>query len=485
MTDLEITTAVVHGLPRAVAPGRWIRATSSRWAALPVLMAGTFVIVLDFFIVNVALPSMQANLRATTGTLEWVVAGYGLTFAALLITAGRLADRLGRRRVFSAGIALFTLASLACGLAPNAETLVAARLAQGIAGAAISTTVLALIGVLYTGADRARAIGVYAMVMGVAAAGGQLIGGALVELDVAHLGWRTVFLINVPVGIVAFATTPRLVPESRAPQAPRSDAGGLLLATTGLTALVLPLVQGRDDGWPAWSLGCLAAAPVVLAAFVVQQRRVARRGGTPLLDPELFRVRSFSAGLFTQLLLWSGQASFFLVLALFLQDGRGLSALASGLVFSILAVAYLVAAFTAPALAARHGRDVIAAGAISLAVGHGVLLATTAVTGGAIAALVPGLLLVGAGMGLALTPLTTTVLASAEPTQAGAVSGALSTMQQVGNALGVAVVGVVFFGAVPAHGYRHAFELSLVVLAGLLTVVACATRLLPQPETSC
>ena len=304
--------------------------------------------------------------------------------------------------------------------------------------------------------------------MGVAAVCGQLIGGVLVQLDIAGLGWRSCFLINVPVGALALGLAPRFVPESRAEHRSGLDLAGTMLVTAGVTAIVLPLVEGRQHGWPLWTWISLAAAPLLLLAFAYHQRRLARGGGTPLIAPALFRARSFTAGLLTQLAFWCGQASFFLVLALYLQQGRGLSALHAGLVFTILAVAYVAASAQAPALTERHGRRLLAAGALVLAAGHGLLLGAVADVGvgGSIWSLVPGLLLIGVGMGLLIVPLTTTILSGIDPEHAGAASGALATMQNVGAALGVAITGAIFFGALHA-GYAHALELSLAQLAAL------------------
>ena len=479
MTDLDLI---------AQAPARPPTPARSR-SPLPVLMCGVFMIVLDFFIVNVALPSIQAELHAGSSAIEWVVAGYGLTCAVLLIGGGRLGDLYGRRRVFCAGMALFVVASAACGLAPTAAVLVAARLVQGIGAALISPNVLSIIGVSYPGPARVRALTIYGLVMGLAAAGGQLIGGVLIQADLLHLGWRTVFLINVPVGVAALACARRQVTESTGdaarPGARRIgqlDLGGLLLVTAGLTALVLPLVEGAALHWPAWTWASFGATPVLLGAFVARELRRARRGRPVLLDLGLLRSRGLGAGLITQLAFWSGQASYFLVLALYLQSGRGLDALQAGLVFSILAAAYLVTSIRAPALTLRFGRSLIAAGALTLAAGHGLVLLAVA-AGGGIGWLVPGLLLAGAGMGLTITPLTTTILAYARPERAGAVSGVLSTMQQVGGSLGVAVTGVIFFGALHgASGYARGLELSLAQLGILLVVVAGLTRLLPRPR---
>ncbi|HEY2770971.1 MAG TPA: MFS transporter [Solirubrobacteraceae bacterium] len=460
---------------------RFSLARAGRWAPLPVLLTGTFIMVLDFFIVNVALPSIQSGLHASSSAIEWIVAGYGLTSAVFLVTGGRLGDRLGRRRTFSFGLGLFTLASAVCGIAPDSTMLVIARLVQGVGGALLMPNVMAIIGVAYSGEDRVKALSAYGMVMGLAAVGGQLIGGILVQADLFGLGWRTCFLINVPIGIAALVMAPRTVPESRDARSTKLDPVGTVLLTAALTALVLPLLDGRLHGWPLWTWMSLAAAPVLLVAFGLQQRGLARRGGAPLIDPRLFAHRTFTAGLVAQLVFWCGQASFFLVLALYLQSGRGLSALHAGLVFTILAIAYLAASLRAPELAVKHGREVLAAGALTLAAGHAVLLITIGEigVGGSIAALVPGLILVGAGMGLGITPLTTIILSGMQPEQAGAASGALTTMQNVGNAIGVALIGVIFFGAVHS-GFAPAFQWSLAALAAILVGVAGLTRLLPR-----
>jgi EmrB/QacA subfamily drug resistance transporter len=457
------------------------RARSSKWAALPVVLAGTFMVVLDFFIVNVALPSMQVELHASGGAIEWVVAGYALTSAVFLIVAARLGDQIGRRRTFVLGLTVFTLSSAACGVAGSPEILVLARLVQGIGAALLMPNVLAIIGVTYEGPDLAKALGAYGLVMGLAAVSGQLIGGALIQADIAGLGWRSCFLINVPIGLVAVLLARRVVPQSRSEQGSRLDLVGTALLTVGLTAMVLPLVEGRQHDWPLWTWVSLGIAPLILIGFAAHQRRLAARGGQPVMAPALFRARAFSAGLLTQLAFWSGQASFFLVLALYLQQGRGLSPMDSGLVFTILAVSYVAASVRAPQLIARHGRRLLAIGALVLAAGHGLLLAAVADVGvgGSVLALVPGLLAIGAGMGLLIVPLTTTILSSAPAEYAGAASGALTTMQNVGASLGVAITGVIFFGALHG-GYAHALELSLAELAALLLAVAGLTRLLPK-----
>src|SRR5580700_2221508 len=474
MTVTSTPSRSVQPPPSRSLPGRLLR---SRWSTLAVLMIGTFMFVLDFFIVNVALPSIQQGLHAGEGAIEWIVAGYAISTAVLLVTGGRLGDQFGRRRMFSVGMTVFVAASAACALAYDPAVLVAARVVQGVGAALMAPNILSIVGVVYTGPARVRAISVYGMVMGLAATSGQLIGGILIRTDVAGMGWRAIFWINVPLGVAALLAAPRLVPESRNQQGSRLDLTGVALITACLVAVVLPLVEGRQAGWPAWSWAALAAAVPLADAFGIHQRRKADRGGVPLLNPRIFASWPLRAGLLTQTVFWCQQAAGYLVLGLYLQQGRGLSPLSAGAVFTVLAAGYLATSFRAPALTMRFGRTVIAAGALVAAAGDGALwLATVHTgTGGSIAWLFPGLLLLGAGQGLCITPLTTTVLSHSDPATAGSVSRA----QQVGNSVGVAVTGVLFFGAL-GHGYGLAFERSVLQMGALLLVVAALTRLMPR-----
>jgi MFS family permease len=448
---------------------------------LSVLLSGTFLIVLDFFIVNVALPSVQVDLDAGDTTLAWLVAGYGLTFGGLLLLAGRLGDRWGRRRMFRFGVGLFVLSSAACGLAPNAAVLLESRLLQGVAAAAISTSVLALIGDVYAGPLRLRALGTYSTVMGVAAASGQLIGGLLIHADLFGLGWRTIFLVNVPIGLAAYLVAPRVLPDSRRPAGADVDLVEVVLSTGALVALMLPLLEGRRLGWPAWTWASLVAAAVLAVLVAVRIAALRRRGRRPLVDVTPLRSRSVSCGIVGQTTLFLGMASYFLVLGLYLQQGRGLGPLASGLVFSILAVSYMVGTRRAGPLVARWGRWATAGGASVFAAGHVLQLVAVAHigTGGSILWLAPGLALAGAGMGVALASLVGTVMATVDPGDAGTVSGTFSTLQQLGNAVGVAAIGNVYF-ALTDQGVARAFEVSLVCLVGVTTAVAVCALGLPR-----
>lgn len=476
MSSTTLTSPPASAARRRAAPS---------WLAMAVVLTGTFIVTLDFFIVNVAIPATQADLGASAGAMQLVIAAYGIALAAGLILGGRLGDLAGRRRVFSLGLALFTLSSAVCGAAPSAGILIAGRVVQGAAAALMTPQALSIIGITYDGEARVRAFAVYGLVMGLAAACGQLVGGLLIHVDLLGLDWRSCYLVNVPIGLVALALAPYAIAESRAEGATRLDLTGALLATLALVAVVLPLVLGREHGWPLWTWLSLAAAVPLLAAFASSQRRLAARGGDPLVDPALFRERAFTVGLLATILFYTGMGSFFLVLALYLQQGQGLDALGSGLVFTPLAVGYLAASIAAQPLSGRLGRQLLALGGITRAVAlAGLLLTVAAVgTGGDVALLLPALVLDGVGMGLLTAPLIATVLADMQPRHAGAASGVLSTAQQVGNALGIALVGALFYGALgttptPAD-VTHAFELALVAIAALALAVAVLVQALP------
>jgi EmrB/QacA subfamily drug resistance transporter len=449
------------------------------WGPLLVVLIGTFMVFLDFFIVNVALPSIQHDLRAGTAAIQLVVAGYGLTLAACMITGGRLGDLYGRRRMFATGLALFTVASAACGLAPSATFLVIARVLQGGAAAMMAPQVLAIVGTVYAGERRARAFATYGMVMGLAGVLGQLLGGLLIKADIGGSSWRGIFLINLPVGVAGLILTWRVVPESRGERS-GLDLTGTALAVTGLAATILPLVEGQQYGWPLWTWLSLGAAAVLLGTFTAQQARRRRIGRAPLVDLALFRNRAFAVGSLAALTYTLVPPSFFFVLALYLQDGRRLSALLSGVVFIPLGAGFVAAMLLTQAMTARLGRQILALGALVTAVGS-VLLALTA---GAASAgeLLPGLAIAGFGMGMVLVPLAATVLRDVEPRQAASGAGLLATFQQVGGALGVAVVGAVFFHALHPGSFPHAFAVSMAVLAALTGITAVLVQLLPRHD---
>ena len=332
---------------------------------LAVLLAGVFMALLDFFIVNVALPSAEHDLHASSAAIQWVVAGYGLAMASGLVTGGRLGDLFGRKRVFIVGLLLFTAASAVCGLAPNPGVLIGARIAQGLGAAVFVPQILGVIGAAFSGAGRVRAFTGYGLTAGLGAVFGQLIGGALIQADPFHLTWRSIFWINVPIGLAAALLAVRALPSVPRTGRTRLDPVGGTLLTLAVVALVLPLVEGRQYGWPAWTWACLAASPILLGLFYLHQRRLIGRGGEPVLNPVLFGQRSFAAGVPIALVYNIAVGSFFFVLALYLQQGRGMTALDSGLLFIAVGGPYLATSLRSGKLAARFGRRLMMVGCLA------------------------------------------------------------------------------------------------------------------------
>ena len=431
-----------------------------------VMLSGTFMVVLDFFIVNVALPSLQQDLHAGAAILQLVVAAYGIATAAGLVTGGRLGDIFGRRRMFMLGMFLFALASLACGVAPNGEVLVAARVLQGLAGALIQPQVLAMLGLVYTGEHRAKAFAAYGLALGLGAALGQLVGGVLIHLDVAGLGWRSCFLINLPVAALALLAAPRVIPPLAGTGRSRVDAAGMALVALACVAVVLPLVDGREQHWPAWSIAVLVAAPVLFTLLARQQKRLADRGGDPLVAPSLFAHRPFVTGLVVSLVFYAGNASLYFVLALYLQQHLALGPLASGLVFTSMAMGFFLTSMAAPGLAKRFHGAPIARGAVLLAIGHALQFANVAWIDEqhVLVWMIPLLFVQGLGLGVVMAPLVSAILEGLPPQHAGVAAGVVATVQQASNAIGVALVGLVF--------YSHGFAGALVYLAGSALLVA-------------
>src|SRR5690554_426273 len=312
------------------------------WLSLSVLLLAGFVTIFDLFVVNVAIPSMQAGLDASFSQISFILAGYELAFGVLLITGGRLGDLFGRRRLFVIGIAGFTLASALCGLAPTAGFLIGARVLQGLAAALLFPQVYASIRVNFNGDDSRRAFGLLGMTLGLAAIAGQVLGGWLVHANLFGLGWRSIFLINVPIGLFAIAAA-RCIPESRAPQRPALDWTGVALVSAGLTLLLVPLIEGPGQGWPAWSLWSLGMALVLLALFQRQQEQWRTAGRLPLVDMRLLAQSRFALGALLVLLVYSTSSSFFLCFALLMQTGLGLDPFAAGSIFAPCSVGFVLA----------------------------------------------------------------------------------------------------------------------------------------------
>lgn len=450
-----------------------------RWWALPVVLTATFLSLFDLFVVNVAAPSVERDLPASPAAIQMIIAGYSFTYAIGLITGGRLGDMLGPRSVFLLGMTLFTVASLACGISPNAPVLVFARLAQGVGAALMVPQVLALIQTLFPLAERPRAFAYFGATAGFGSIAGQVLGGVLLAADPFGWGWRSIFLVQLPFGVASLVAGRALLPP-RAPKPPgtsvrgRFDPVGTLLFTAGLGAVLLPLIIGREAGWPVWSIVLLVAAVPAVVIFVVQQRQRVARDAVPLIAPRLFADRAFTLGLLVNLAFYANVASFFLIVTLFLQDGLGIGPLEAGLTFASVGVGFMIGSLVlARRLAARYGRRLLMFGvALALVtVAAGVILVVVSGTDVASHEFAPVMFFVGLGNGLVLPTVLNVVLAGVAKELAGAASGVLVTMQQVGSALGVAAVGSIFFAQLGAGGAYGSATVTGLVADGLLVAL--------------
>ena len=448
-----------------------------------------FMAVMDGYIVIVAGPAIRADLDASAGELQWVLAAYQLSYAVFMIPTSRVADMAGRRRVFLLGTLLFLLTSVACALAPNPEVLIAARLLQGLGAAMIVPQVFAMITLQVPRESHPRLFGVVSIVIAVASMGGQLLGGLLVGFDVLDSSWRSVFWINVPIGLVIIVMALRVVPVFATSADRRLDLPGVAVLSSALLLLTFPLIQGRESGWPWWTWTCFVASSAAFAGFVAVERRAERQGREPLLRLVLFRQRSFSVGLVLVTALYALLTSYYLALSVSMQEGLGLSALQASLVYAPAPLTFFTFGVVAARLIPRHGRRVLEVGSVILALGYlstaVVLLATGDLTP---ALIVPTLMLQAVGGGLVITPSLNVVLSRVEPAAVGAASGALSTAQQVGAALGVAVIGTVFFSSFhpevqgPEQAASEAFAMASLGVFVVAVLTAVLVRLLPDTE---
>jgi EmrB/QacA subfamily drug resistance transporter len=457
-----------------------------RWLAAAVMIGAATMDLIDLTIVNVALPTIRADLGASGTQLEWVISAYMLAFAACLIVAGSFGDRLGRKRIFCGGIAVFGLASLSAGLAQTPDQLIAARVVQGAAAAAMIPQLLATFRAIFDGEERGKAFGIYGAVLGFAAAIGLVLGGVLTEADLFGWGWRTVFFVNVPVAIASLIAALRLVPESSDPEAGRPDLAGAGLLAASIVSIAYPLLEGRGLGWPMWTWAMLAAGVAGLLVLGLVAERRPRPGVAPLLQTRVLRIPAFSAGLLVQLAFSAGLQGFSVVFVIWIQGGMHFSPLGTGLTLLAFSIGSFLLAPVAVPLAQRYGRATLCLGGVLMAAGvFGVLLGASHVgTGSDPWPVVPGLVLAGAGLSLMIIPLVNVVLAAVPHGIAGGAGGIFSTGQQLGGALGVALVGTVFFGQLEAHSFTDAFEHSAPVVIGLFLAAALLSLALPRTAVS-
>jgi EmrB/QacA subfamily drug resistance transporter len=454
---------------------------------LPVILIAMFMAGFDIWAVNVAAPSLQRDLHVSDAALQLIVGGYAFMYASGMVTGGRLGDLFGYKRLFLIGVVTFALASLACGLAPSSGVLVVFRLVQGLTGAMMVPQVVALITASFPARERSRALGWYGATMGLGFVSGQILGGGLIQANILGLSWRAVFLVNVPVGILALIVGAVVVPAARGQRRPRLDPLGAIGVSGSVALALVPLTLGRDEGWPVWTWVALAAALPALAGTIAWERRLTRRGGEPLLNMALFRDRAFSAGLLVNFAALFFFGSFMFVLTLLLQSGLGLSPLHAGIVNLPLALTFIAMTLAGPKLAARLGPRSITVGAALATLGAVVLALTALHAGGHLTGwdTAPGTALIGLGQGLMVPSLMGAVLSHVRPEQAGAAAGVLTTTQQFAIAAGVAVIGAVFYQVIGGVPTRASFVSGLTVVAwadtGVLVLAAALTFLLPRP----
>jgi EmrB/QacA subfamily drug resistance transporter len=450
-----------------------------KWWTLGAVAFGLFMIMLDNTIVNVALPSIQRDLGIGIEELEWVVNGYALTFAVIMLTGGKLADLLGRRLIFIAGLAIFTAASLACGLAGSAEMLIGARVVQGVGAALMNPATLSIITATFPPRQRGMAIGIWAGVSAMALAIGPLIGGVIAE----HIGWGWIFFINVPVGILAIVVARLVIQESRdTSQEQRLDLPGLLSSGIGLFALTYALIEANNYGWTsARILGLFALAAVALVTFVLLERHQR----IPMLDLSLFKNRTFAGANVVMLLVALAMFGVFFYVSLYVQNVLGYSATEAGATFLPMTLLIVIFAPIAGKLSDRIGSRWLMAAGMTLVAGS-LLVDSTFDASTTFWNILPALLLGGVGMGLAMTPTTAAAMGSVEVDKAGVGSAVLNSMRQVGGSLGIAVMGAIVAAYVTAprtspeaipqfiDGFQHA----VLVAAGIAfagAIVAAAT----------
>ncbi|MEV0345948.1 MFS transporter [Nonomuraea sp. NPDC050680] len=461
-----------------VQPYRW------RWVALFVILAAEVMDLLDALVTSIAAPTIQKDLGGSSSLVQWLVAGYTLAMAVGLITGGRLGDLYGRKRMFVIGALGFTAASLLCGIAANPEMLIAGRVVQGLFGAVMLPQGLGLIKEMFPPQEMGKAFGMFGPVMTISSVGGPILAGWLIHADLFGTGWRMIFLINLPLGLAAALAGMRFLPEFRLSNATRLDLVGMLLVSAAAFLLIFPLIQGRELDWPAWTFVSMAASIVVFAVFARYESRRAGSGKDPLVTPSLFRKRAFTGGLVAGLAFFSGMIGLSLVFTLYTQVGLGYSPLKAGLTGLPQAIGGVIGfGLAMSGLQEKLGRGLLQIGTAVMAVGAGVLGLTIHLVGTDVSPwqLSPGLAFVGIGMGLTMAPFFDIVLSGVEPHESGSASGTLTATQQLGGALGSALLGTLFFNLLKSRwSFGSAMQVTIWVEIGLLVLTFLLAYLLPR-----
>ena len=476
--------------PGAPAPGRVPAADGHGWRAVSVVLAGAFMALLDTTIVTVALPTIRTGLHASPATLEWVVSAYALAYGLALVPAGRAGDRFGHKPLFLTGLAIFTLASAACGLSQNQGEIIAARAIQGIGAGIFYPAISATIQLSFTGPARSKAFSALGATIGASIALGPVLGGLIIAAAGTRDGWRWVFLVNLFIGAIALPMAAWQLPRARSRIRRRFDPVGLCLLSAGLLLLLIPLVEGEQAGWPAWCYLSFGASAVAFVLLAWQEVRAGRRGADPLLKPSLLAQSSFSAGAVFAVVYFAGFTSVFFTISILWQEGLARSALMTGLVAVPFSFGSLASAAVSDKLSARMGRMVLITGCAM--VGTGLALAalvihlTAPTTGGWYVA--GPLLLAGLGSGMVIAPNQDFVLARVPRQEAGTASAILGTAQRVGGAIGIAVIGTALFATLHirpepdavASAFSHSAQVALLANVGFIVLALILVLALPR-----
>jgi EmrB/QacA subfamily drug resistance transporter len=446
-----------------------------RWIGFVIILSATLLGVLDFLIVNLALPSIKKSIGATEAQVQLTVAVYGLAFAVCLITGGRLGDLYGRRRIFQVGMAGFTIASALCGYSQTPGQLVGFRVVQGAFAALMSPQVLATIQVIFEGAERDKATSYVGVTVGIGSMLGNVLGGWLVSANIFGLGWRPIFFVNVPIGILALILSAYFVKESRSDQAKKLDIPGALISGVALFALIFPIAEGGDRR--PWMYSLFLVSAVLGYWFIHFEKALAKRGGSPLISLELFENKDYVRGLASILLLFSGLASFSFVMGLFLQLGLKMSPESAGVVFGALSLSFLLGSISAAKMLARFGVRVLLIGLAIMQAGQILIIVIALCWKGNLNgfAMMPVLFLYGLGQGFAVPQVIRQTMNTVGNRDAGAASGVLSTTQQIASSLGVSAIGGIF-SSVAHTGTGDAYAYALAVAFGVNFVLVFIAR---------
>ena len=453
-----------------------------RWLILGIVLAAEIMDLLDSTIVNVAGPSLKEKLGASPSALQWVIGGYTLTLGAGLILGGRLADRYSRRNVFLLGLASFTITSLLCAIAPNIEALIAFRLIQGFAGALVLPHIIGFIRDVFPPEELGKAFAIFGPVFGLGGILGPIVGGFIIDGDIASTGWRAVFLVNIPIGIINLALAWKYLPKKESDHSIKIDLLGSFIIIVSSGLLLLPLIQGQEAGWPAWTFVSLAISFLGFAIFTLQQRWVISRNRTPLVDPDIFKARTYNLGLAGIFTFFAGFTGVYLIITLFLQIGEGYSARGAGIANVAIALGTAIGgALSGAVLAEKFGTRVLQFGAAAQIIGAVLLFsALPDMQSFNFWHIAPGMLVSGFGTGLVVAALFDAILLAIKDELVGSASGVLSAVQSIGSSVGVAIFGTLFFNKVTSGAIDAGFRHALVLQIGLVSLFLIITFFLPK-----